>query len=151
MIDKTADRPARKKVPREIAVIFADNCTGCQACVAVCPADCINTITVADGVKGTESWCEIDLDRCIGCRLCVRLPRRDKTDAHTMLVCPWEAIEMVPIGELEDAIARIGGRRDYAEKNRDRLADMATRQVQLATKARPTDSSLATRAGGGRG
>jgi electron transport complex protein RnfB len=147
MTSTTADRPARKKVPREMAVIFADNCTGCEACVAVCPADCIDTITVADGVKGTQSWCEIDLDRCIGCRLCVRLPRRDKTDAYPNLVCPWEAIEMVPISELEEAVARIGGRPEYVKQHRERLAEMAERQVQLAAEARPTDSSLATRAG----
>ena len=151
MAGKTADRPARKKVPRELAVIFADNCTGCEACIAVCPADCIQMITVADGVKGTQCWCEIDLDRCIGCRLCVRLPRRDKADSYHMLVCPWEAIEMIPIGELEHAIARVGGRPDYARENQERLIEAARRQVRLAGEARPTDSSLATRAGAGKG
>jgi len=30
---------ARKKLPKELAVINADNCTGCDACIEVCPVD----------------------------------------------------------------------------------------------------------------
>ncbi len=127
----TQNQPARKKLPRQLAVIFADYCTGCEACVTVCPVDCIRNVRVGDGVMGTESWCEIDLDRCIGCRLCVRLPRRDNADPYEMLVCPWEAIEMVPVAELSEAIARVGGRPDYAADNGQRLAAMAQRQVDL--------------------
>jgi electron transport complex protein RnfB len=128
------NKPARKKLPRELAVIFADNCTGCEACVAICPVDCIHTITLADGAKGIESWCEVDLDRCIGCRLCVRLPRRDKSDPYQMLVCPWEAIEMVPVAQVGDAIRGVGGRPDYVAENQDRLAELAQRQVDLLEK-----------------
>src|SRR6516225_11396822 len=32
---------SRKKLPREVAVINADNCTGCEASLEVCPVDCI--------------------------------------------------------------------------------------------------------------
>src|SRR5262245_53006541 len=32
---------ARKKLPKALAVVNADNCTGCEACVEVCPVDCI--------------------------------------------------------------------------------------------------------------
>ena len=125
----TASQSDRKKLPRELAVIFADHCTGCGACLALCPVDCIRKISVGDGVMGTESWCEVDLDRCIGCRLCVRLPRRDKSDAYELLVCPWEAIEMVPVAQLNDAILRLGGRPDYVAENQKRLEEMARRQV----------------------
>ena len=31
----------RKKLPKELAVINADNCTGCESCLEVCPVDCI--------------------------------------------------------------------------------------------------------------
>ena len=31
---------SRKKLPKEVAVINADNCTGCEACLEVCPVDC---------------------------------------------------------------------------------------------------------------
>lgn len=130
----TEKKPARKKLPKELAVIFADNCTGCEACVAMCPVDCIRTITVGHGVKGVESWCEVDLDRCIGCRLCVRLPRRDKSDTYQMLVCPWEAIEMTPVAQIGDAIRQVGGRPDYVSENQKRLEEMAQRQTELAEK-----------------
>ena len=29
----------RKKLPKELAVINADNCTGCEARIEVCPVD----------------------------------------------------------------------------------------------------------------
>ena len=32
---------SRKKVPKFVAVINADNCTGCESCLEVCPVDCI--------------------------------------------------------------------------------------------------------------
>jgi electron transport complex protein RnfB len=57
----------RKKVPKELAVINADNCTGCESCLEVCPVDCIELKTIDRGiVKGTQQWCEIDLERCVG-------------------------------------------------------------------------------------
>ena len=55
----------RKKVPKELAVINADNCTGCESCLEVCPVDCIEMRTIDRGiVKGTQQWCEIDLECC---------------------------------------------------------------------------------------
>lgn len=89
-------RPSRKRVPQHVAVIDAENCTGCEACVEICPVDCIELREVGAGIKGLEAWCEVDPKRCIGCELCIRLPHRDRTDAYRLLVCPWEAIEMVP-------------------------------------------------------
>jgi Na+-translocating ferredoxin:NAD+ oxidoreductase subunit B len=97
--------PPRKKLPKRLAVIDADNCTGCEACVEICPVACIELRTVDQGVKGTQSWCEVDGDRCIGCELCIRIPRR-KSEPYQMLVCPWDAIEMVPPDRLPAVIAR---------------------------------------------
>ena len=37
-------RLPRKKAPAEVAVIYADHCTGCEACIEVCPVDCIEKI-----------------------------------------------------------------------------------------------------------
>ena len=34
-------KPPRKRLPKQLAVIHADNCTGCEACIEVCPVDCI--------------------------------------------------------------------------------------------------------------
>jgi Na+-translocating ferredoxin:NAD+ oxidoreductase subunit B len=98
--------PTRKKLPKRLAVIDTDNCTGCEACVAVCPVDCIQLHRIGTGVMGTESWCEIDGMRCIGCELCIRLPRR-KGDAWERKVCPWDAIQMVPIANLPQDADRL--------------------------------------------
>ena len=90
----------RKKTPKELAVIDVDNCTGCRACIEICPVDCIVPVSRYPHAPGLQGWCEIDRDRCIGCRLCIRLPKK-KANAFTMLICPWEAIEMVPAAELQ--------------------------------------------------
>ena len=46
----------RKKVPKELAVINADNCTGCESCLEVCPVDCIELKKIDRGVvKGTQT------------------------------------------------------------------------------------------------
>lgn len=86
---------ARRKVPERVAVIDRDSCTGCEACIEICPVDCIELRGAGRGVKGVDVWCEVDRTRCIGCELCVRLPRR-KSNSYDSLVCPWDAIEMVP-------------------------------------------------------
>lgn len=101
-------RAKSHRIPKQLAVIDADRCTGCEACVQVCPVDCIEVRQVGQRVKGTEAWCEVDLARCIGCRLCIRLPRKRKDEPFEMLICPWEAIEMVPTAEVVNVVAEVG-------------------------------------------
>ena len=36
--------PARKKRPRELAVIDQSGCTGCEVCLEVCPVDCMYVV-----------------------------------------------------------------------------------------------------------
>ena len=87
-----AKKGPRKKLPKELAVINADNCTGCESCLEVCPVDCIDLISISRGLlKGNETWCEIDLERCVGCEVCVHIPQK-KTNPYELLVCPWDAI-----------------------------------------------------------
>jgi Na+-translocating ferredoxin:NAD+ oxidoreductase subunit B len=102
----SAAKPPRRRMPKQLAVIDADSCTGCEACVEVCPVDCIELRQFGDGVKGTQAWFEVDLERCIGCELCIRLPRKDRADPYLLLICPWDAIEMIPADQAAQAVAR---------------------------------------------
>lgn len=125
-----ASKPiVRKRVPPELAVIDHDRCTGCEACVEVCPVDCIGLVRERPG--DLARWCEIDWDRCIGCRLCIRIPTR-KQDRYKLEVCPWDAIEMVPIENLVAAVDHVGGPPEHRSAIRERLLPAARRQRDLA-------------------
>jgi Na+-translocating ferredoxin:NAD+ oxidoreductase subunit B len=117
----------RKRAPEELAVIQADRCTGCEACIEVCPVDCIAKIEQYPETPGLQSFCEIDWDRCIGCRLCVQIPSKSPA-AYDLRVCPWEAITMVSAHGLVAAAEQLGGPPWYEAANRERLRDTAVRQ-----------------------
>jgi electron transport complex protein RnfB len=117
---KAATKP-KKKLFKSYAVVNADNCTGCEACIEVCPVDCIYKLPGVDQ-PGLQSFVDIDLDRCIGCKLCERW-------------CPWDAIEMIPPQDLPEAVANKGGPPEYVEKNQDRLVAAAQALAELAAEA----------------
>ena len=116
---KTGAKP-RKKLPKELAVIYADNCTGCEACIEVCPVDCIYKVPGED-LPSLQSFCDIDLERCIGCSLCERW-------------CPWDAIEMVATPTIAEHVAVKGGPPNYVEQNWDRLVSAAHTIAELAVE-----------------
>ncbi len=118
-------KPARKKVPKALAVIDADNCTGCESCREICPTD---SIVKHGDASGRSAWCEVDWDNCIGCKTCIRIPGK-RSDPHVLSVCPWEAIEIVPLAELVSAAERMSGPADFVAANRQRLLAAARRQL----------------------
>jgi electron transport complex protein RnfB len=80
--------------------------------------------TIGLGVKGTQAWCEIDFDRCVGCELCIRIPQKNDIPIQ-LTVCPWDAIEMVPTEQLPLMVAHIGGPSEYIRANLQRLMGTA--------------------------
>jgi electron transport complex protein RnfB len=102
--------------------VRADNCTGCEACIEVCPVDCIYKVPGEDQ-PSLQSFVDIDLERCIGCALCERW-------------CPWDAIDMVDSVEIAEHVATKGGPPDYVEKNQERLNAVAKMLADLAAEQR---------------
>ena len=84
----------KKKKPKEIAVVIADNSTGCEACVPFCPVDCIEHTPrdTSDRVNVIIPNVQIRLDECIGCKICVNVCER----------MAWDAIEMWPTESVEE-------------------------------------------------
>jgi electron transport complex protein RnfB len=110
----------RKKLPKELAVVYADNCTGCEACVEVCPVDCMYKVPGADQ-PGIQYFVDIDLERCIGCKQCEKW-------------CPWDAIEMIPTAKILEAVSVKGGPPTYVSAHQDRLNQVAKQLADTYTE-----------------
>jgi F420H2 dehydrogenase subunit F len=52
-----------------IKLCDADKCTGCAACINICPEDCIEMISSEEGFDHPS----INPDKCISCRLCQKV------------------------------------------------------------------------------
>jgi ferredoxin len=91
----------RKKKPKELAVI-TECCTGCAgspACVPYCPVeDCMYWVTDED--HPPFGRIEVDPYLCIGCKKCVS----KGPDGCFLDGCPWDAIEMIPIEDVESTL-----------------------------------------------
>jgi ferredoxin len=91
----------RKKKPKELAVI-TECCTGCAgspACVEYCPvADCM--FWVPDEDSTPFGRIAVDPILCIGCKKCLS----KGPDGCFLDGCPWDAIAMVDIVEVEKEV-----------------------------------------------
>ena len=125
-----AKQGPRKKLPKEIAVINADNCTGCESCLEVCPVDCIYKVEQYPQLGMLQSYCQIDFERCVGGEVCVHMPTK-KTNPYELKVCPWDAIEMVPTEQLAGVVAQVGGPPQWIHENWDRLVGTAQHLAEL--------------------
>ena len=80
---------ARKKLPKALAVVNADNCTGCEACVEVCPVDCIHP-TPDEPDYDAATMLYIDPEECIDCDACVEACPVDACFAEDQLPDEWQ-------------------------------------------------------------
>lgn len=83
-------KTVKKKRPRLMAVV-TEACTGCEACMAFCPVDCIDHEPPEGGTGAVIPPVRIRWQECIGCQLC----------AKACEALAWDAIVMMPIEAFE--------------------------------------------------
>ncbi len=88
----------RKKKPKILAQIN-ESCTGCAGspvCIGYCPVEAC-MYWVPDEDHPPFGRIEVDPQLCIGCKLCTS----KGPDGTFLDGCPWNAIDMEPIEEVE--------------------------------------------------
>ena len=89
----------RKRKPPTLATIN-DSCTGCAGspvCQTLCPVEnCMQLIH--DDTVNPFGYIWVDPLKCIGCKQCISKGK----DGIFLEGCPWDAIDMVPVAEVEE-------------------------------------------------
>ena len=57
------------------AAVVAEDCTGCQYCIDICPFDCISLAPAEDG--GFFEVAVVDQKKCVSCKLCETVCAKD--------------------------------------------------------------------------
>jgi len=89
----------RKRKPPLLATIN-DSCTGCAGspvCQTLCPVENCMQLVHDDGVN-PFGYIWVDPLKCIGCKQCISKGK----DGIYLEGCPWNAIDMVPLAEVEE-------------------------------------------------
>ncbi len=111
-------RASRGKLSRAkiLAVIHADGLHGLRGMLEVCPVDCIWRAP-GEEYASLQTWCDVDLDRRIGCKHCAQ-------------VCSWDAIDMVETLDVAQHVAHKVAPPEYVDRHFDDLVDAAQRNAE---------------------
>lgn len=85
-------KPQKPQKPKMKALVERDACTGCEYCVHWCPIpDCL-TLQEGEQVDGVLQMLHVNIETCIGCKLCEQN-------------CPYDAIHVYKLNpeEIEKA------------------------------------------------
>lgn len=65
---KVVNKIKPKEMPK--ALVYEEDCTGCEMCISICPKDSIKLKSSNGGVNLTDLVATVDSKTCVGCGVC---------------------------------------------------------------------------------